>query len=267
MTGPTTSSPIHRKRARKPFLRRFSLAVSISTQQAWQKAYDSKSHIDLDDDSLNVHFAYDDDDAHRSPLRVVPGCRHCTKRDAALHASSASRPTLLWALGSEDNSLWKIWDSSTPRRPCQRSRAAFPPGYEVDAEGEGDVLHITRKPQIGSPRPAPWTTTTLFRHATGWSCRSRWSRTLSRYTIITSTAIAPKRSPSPSTMVHDSEWTPKILDVLEQYDVKGVFLLIGEEAEKNVGIMQRIYREGHEIGNHSFTHPDIAEVSKGTGRS
>jgi cellulose synthase/poly-beta-1,6-N-acetylglucosamine synthase-like glycosyltransferase len=37
--------------------------------------------------------------------------------------------------------------------------------------------------------------------------------------------------------------------------------LIGEEAQNNVGVMRRIYNEGHEIGNHTFTHPDISEIS------
>ena len=37
--------------------------------------------------------------------------------------------------------------------------------------------------------------------------------------------------------------------------------MIGEEAQNNVGVMQRVYHEGHEIGNHTFTHPDISEIS------
>jgi cellulose synthase/poly-beta-1,6-N-acetylglucosamine synthase-like glycosyltransferase len=41
----------------------------------------------------------------------------------------------------------------------------------------------------------------------------------------------------------------------------GTFFLIGEEAQNNVGVMRRIYNEGHEIGNHTFTHPDISEIS------
>ena len=38
--------------------------------------------------------------------------------------------------------------------------------------------------------------------------------------------------------------------------------MIGEIAGNNVGIMKRVYEEGHEIGNHTFTHPDISEISK-----
>ena len=38
-------------------------------------------------------------------------------------------------------------------------------------------------------------------------------------------------------------------------------MVIGEQAQDNVGLMKRYVREGHEIGNHTFTHPDISEIS------
>ena len=53
----------------------------------------------------------------------------------------------------------------------------------------------------------------------------------------------------------------EFFDILKEYNVRGTFFMIGEVAENNVGIMQRAYREGHEIGNHTFTHPDISEIS------
>src|SRR6185437_15326609 len=59
----------------------------------------------------------------------------------------------------------------------------------------------------------------------------------------------------------DSVWTPRILDVLKKYNVHATFMVIGEEAEQNVGLLKRYVREGHEIGNHTFTHPDISEIS------
>ena len=37
---------------------------------------------------------------------------------------------------------------------------------------------------------------------------------------------------------------------------------MGINAENNIPIVKRIYREGHEIGNHTFTHPNIAKVSR-----
>ena len=60
----------------------------------------------------------------------------------------------------------------------------------------------------------------------------------------------------------DPEWTPKILDVLKKKGVKATFFLIGVEVEKYPGVAKRIFDEGHEIGNHTFTHPDISNISK-----
>ena len=61
----------------------------------------------------------------------------------------------------------------------------------------------------------------------------------------------------------DPQWTPKILDVLKREHVPGTFFLIGIQAEKFSSLTQRIYREGHEIGNHTFTHPDISSIGSG----
>src|SRR6476661_9305247 len=65
----------------------------------------------------------------------------------------------------------------------------------------------------------------------------------------------------------DPEWTPKILDVLKHEQAPAAFFLIGIQADKFADITDRIYREGHEIGNHTFTHPDISNISKGFMRA
>jgi len=50
------------------------------------------------------------------------------------------------------------------------------------------------------------------------------------------------------------EYTPQVLDVLKQYDVKAVFFVIGERIAGNEGILKRMQADGHQIGNHSFSH-------------
>lgn len=56
----------------------------------------------------------------------------------------------------------------------------------------------------------------------------------------------------------DPEWTPAILDILKARGVKATFFVIGSEAEHHPDLIRRITAEGHEIGNHSFTHPNLA---------
>ncbi|MFA5901024.1 MAG: glycosyltransferase, partial [Hyphomicrobium sp.] len=57
------------------------------------------------------------------------------------------------------------------------------------------------------------------------------------------------------------EWTPKILDILKEKEVTATFFIVGENGEENPRLLQRVLAEGHEIGNHTFTHPNIAQAS------
>ncbi len=49
-------------------------------------------------------------------------------------------------------------------------------------------------------------------------------------------------------------WTPKILDELNKSRVKATFFMLGEHVEKYPEVAQRVVREGHEIGNHTYDH-------------
>ncbi len=51
-----------------------------------------------------------------------------------------------------------------------------------------------------------------------------------------------------------TEFTPKFLDLLSKYDAKATFFCIGKQIEKHPEILDRIYKEGHQIGNHSYSH-------------
>jgi peptidoglycan/xylan/chitin deacetylase (PgdA/CDA1 family) len=52
-----------------------------------------------------------------------------------------------------------------------------------------------------------------------------------------------------------SEDTESILDVLKAYGVKAAFFMIGTQVEKFPEVARRVALEGHEIGNHSLSHP------------
>ncbi len=56
----------------------------------------------------------------------------------------------------------------------------------------------------------------------------------------------------------DPEWTPQILDILKAAKVKAAFFLVGVNAEKYPGLVRRIVNEGHEIGNHTYYHTNLA---------
>lgn len=52
----------------------------------------------------------------------------------------------------------------------------------------------------------------------------------------------------------DPDLTPEILDILKEYGIKATFFVIGEQAELYPQLLQREAEEGHEIGDHTYTH-------------
>ncbi|MCD7828429.1 MAG: polysaccharide deacetylase family protein [Clostridiales bacterium] len=59
-----------------------------------------------------------------------------------------------------------------------------------------------------------------------------------------------------------SEDLDKILSILEAYDVKATFFLLGLTAESERESVEKIYSCGHEIGNHSYSHSDMTALSE-----
>lgn len=58
-----------------------------------------------------------------------------------------------------------------------------------------------------------------------------------------------------------NEGTPFILDVLQTYNIKGTFFLVGENILTNPETAKKIIQQGHQAGNHSFTHPLMPTLS------
>lgn len=55
--------------------------------------------------------------------------------------------------------------------------------------------------------------------------------------------------------------TPRLLDILAQRHIHATFFLIGQNAQRYPSIVKRIAAEGHEIGNHTWTHPILSKLS------
>ena len=53
-------------------------------------------------------------------------------------------------------------------------------------------------------------------------------------------------------------WTPQLLDILAEHDVRATFFLIGRYAHAEPDLVRRILAAGHVIGNHSWSHPNLA---------
>ncbi len=228
----------------------------LTVQEAWQRASDADADLDLDYTSLNPHFSYIDEDAHvRHVVWFLDGV---TALDEMRAARELGLQTFsLWRLGEEDRSLWTIWDKPS-NADSPAALGAVPPGHDLDEDGVGDVI------QISGPAKAGRRTIEMDTDESDPRRRLIVDEHMDEYPLTYKVEkygyhageIAFSFDDGP-----DPTWTPKILDILKEKNVKGTFMMIGEMAQENVGLMQRVVREGHEIGNHTYTHPDISEIS------
>ncbi len=223
----------------------------ISVQEAWDRASDAGADVTLNGDELNPHFAYDDDDNHaRHEVWFLDGVTALNEARAA--RQMGIRTFALWKLGSEDDSLWSVIDHpSDPNAPEQLQ--TVPPGTGVTQYGEGDIVRVTSMPKMGSR--------TISLDADRFTVTDEHMTKFPEPYELHYFGYQPKKLALTFDDGPDPTWTPKVLDILKQYHVPGAFMVIGESAQDNSGLLKREVREGHEIANHTYTHPDISEIS------
>ena len=224
--------------------------TNVSVQDAWLAARDSEQDVDFDGDALNPHFSYLDE-------RDIPHDIWFLDAVTALNQMRAAetlgiRTFALWRLGSEDRSLWRVWDF--PRDPSAPDKLRdVPPGRDVDMEGAGEILRIEDRPSSGQ-RDITVDRSTGIINNEDFKVLPEPYRVARYGSSAKQLAITFDDGPDP-------QWTPKVLDVLKREHAPATFFLIGIQADKFASITSRVYNEGHEIGNHTFTHPDITDIS------
>ncbi len=224
----------------------------VTVQEAWDLARDAGATVSFNGDELNPHFAFDDDDEHvRHQVWFLDSVSALNELRAA--RQMGLRTFALWKLGSEDGSLWSVWDHPSATNAPEQLKQV-PPGAGVATSGEGDILRVTSTPKPGARD--------IFLDS------SKSTVTDERMTVLPQPfglhyyGYHPKQLALTFDDGPDPKWTPKILDILKQYNVHAAFMVIGEAAQDNVGLLKRYLREGHEIGNHTYTHPDISAISE-----
>jgi cellulose synthase/poly-beta-1,6-N-acetylglucosamine synthase-like glycosyltransferase/peptidoglycan/xylan/chitin deacetylase (PgdA/CDA1 family)/spore germination protein YaaH len=223
-------------------------AGNVSVEEAWLTAHDSQSPIRFDPESGNSTFAYADDDGNSHTVWFLDAASAWNQLRAA--DSIGVSAVALWRLGSEDPGIWsafKAFESKqVPDLTTLRSVG------DVDVEGNGEVLRITDTPTVGQR--------TISVDAAGL-IRGEQYLTLPTPYVVTKTGYRPGYVALTFDDGPDGYWTPRILDILKKEDVPGTFFVIGENAVSHPGLLNRIIAQGGELGNHSYTHPNMALAS------
>ncbi|MEA2766005.1 MAG: peptidoglycan-N-acetylglucosamine deacetylase, partial [Gemmatimonadaceae bacterium] len=209
--------------------------------------------VDFDSQALNPPYVYDDDEGKEHEVWFLDAITAANQWMIA--QNYAVRGVGIWVLGSTDPSLWTFVHRDRLNQPPNvgvLSNIEFP--YDVEFVGDGEILHVDKLTTKGSrsievdPKTGLLLDEDYHEYPTSFVIR----RTGYKPKVI---ALTIDDGPA-------EEFTDAMLDQLKRYDVKATFFLIGQNAERYPNMVRRIWNEGHEIGNHSFTHPNFGAISE-----
>jgi cellulose synthase/poly-beta-1,6-N-acetylglucosamine synthase-like glycosyltransferase/spore germination protein YaaH/peptidoglycan/xylan/chitin deacetylase (PgdA/CDA1 family) len=246
-------------------------AESISYQQALSRAQESHADIDFDNDSYNLHFTYTAKDVNENGNDgEIEDVRHeVWFTDAATNFNTirfadqyGAAGTALWRMGVEDTRLWTFYpfdlsNNGLRKRPFDYNTLSFVPlqwDNVAPPIGEGEILSVENMPQEGKIRLEVDTAENLITE---------------QHYLQLPVSFLIRRFGEDTSEVHrkmiltfddgpDPRWTPEIINILQKENVPAAFFVVGINAEKNIPILREEYKLGYEIGNHTFTHGNIA---------
>ena len=234
------------------------MADAQTVEEAWLSAHDSDTVPTWDKASGNTGFGYTDD---KDENDATPPVRHQVwLLDAAASWNQMQMlsqlgigSVALWRLGAEDPGFWdvlKAWRDGHGSRP---NLNAIHQANNVDVEGNGEILRIVATPEDGTRR-------VHFTARQPLIDSESYDRLPTPY-VVRRTGDRAKLVSLTFDDGPDPKYTPQILSVLEHYHVPATFFVIGENGVAGRSLLQRMVADGDEIGNHSYTHPNMAEDS------
>ena len=224
-------------------------------QDVMKAARKRPEEVHADARSLNPHLAFTDKDSvdhliwYLDAVTAYNQIRAGSRLGALGHA--------IWRLGSEDPSIWNVLTDHGLTGPAS-GLATISGGYDVEFDGDGELLRILAKPTDGER-------TVQVDDTSGLVISQSLVRAPSA-TIVERTGSPPphpggKRIALTFDDGPDGTWTDPILDTLKSRNAPATFFVIGGNVERRPGIMRRIVREGHEFGNHTWSHPNLGLVA------
>ena len=227
-------------------------AEEATFEEAVLTAKESEGRIALDPASSNPHFDYQDENDVSHDVWLMDATTVYNGMVAAMPLQPAG--FALWRLGGEDPSLWTFFGANwTFGVQAAKRLEEIRFDYDLDYEGQGEILKITQTPRIGRR-------TVTVNEKTGLITAEDFETYPSPY-VIERHGFLPKAVALTFDDGPDPKYTAQILDVLKTADVKATFFIIGGNAEKYPELVRRTFAEGHDIGNHTYTHPNIADIS------
>ena len=227
-------------------------AQELTFEDALMTAKESEGDINLEDTSMNPTFDYADETNQVHHVWMLDGVT--AFNELASLTGVKPQGVALWRLGSEDPSIWKVFGTTTTfQENAAKTLQTITYGYDIDYEGQGEILKL-------AATPSPGQRSIVFDADQGLITTEEYTTFPSAYVInrygAKNKTIALTFDDGP-----DPTYTPAILDILKREQVHATFFVVGMNAEHSPEILERIADEGNEIGNHTFTHPNLTDLS------
>ncbi|MEP7006522.1 MAG: glycosyltransferase [Sphingomonas bacterium] len=222
---------------------------SIPIDEAWQAARDSGTVPVFDRASGNSSFAYEDGTTRHDVWLLDAASVY---NQMKFLDRAGVNGVALWRLGSEDPGVWTIFGRSHRALPAPSAINAIPEGTDVDIEKGGEILKITAVPVAGARNAVVG--------KNGLISSVDFTRLPTPY-VVSRYGYKPGLVALTFDDGPDPTWTPRILDILKREKVPATFFIVGENALTQRALLERMVREGHEVGSHTYTHPNLAGAS------
>jgi cellulose synthase/poly-beta-1,6-N-acetylglucosamine synthase-like glycosyltransferase/peptidoglycan/xylan/chitin deacetylase (PgdA/CDA1 family) len=224
-------------------------ATVLSFEYAMATARDNSATVLFDPATNNPHFSYSDVDGEHQ-VWFLDGVTAFNQ----IHAADPYRPAgyALWKLGYEDPSILPLMGRRYGAGPPDSLKHIENDLENPDYDGFGEILRVESDPALGKR-------SLTMEAATGDIVDESYDSLPTSYVIRRAGAL-PMKLALTFDDGPDPEWTPTILSILKEKKAPGAFFMIGSAMEAHPGLVQRVLAEGHEVGNHTYTHPNLADV-------
>ncbi|WP_237389655.1 polysaccharide deacetylase family protein [Bacillus sp. USDA818B3_A] len=166
--------------------------------------------------------------------------------------ASGSKGIAVWRLGSEDPSIWNYINQPKEMDNPSNALKTLSSPEPVKYSGAGEILKVVAQSEKGKR--------TIQMDSHGLIQNETYTKLPKPFEVVRYGKPKQKEIVLTFDDGPDPIYTPQILDILEKYDVKGSFFIVGENAVLHPDLIKRMYSKGHEIGSHTFTHPDVAST-------
>ncbi|MBP7359457.1 MAG: glycosyltransferase [Prevotella sp.] len=229
---------------------------NVSYNEALSIASDTEADISFDEDTYNLNFAYADDDQTVHQVYFTDAAT--TFNVMRFGAEYGMAGYGLWRLGSEDDRIWQFYNKDMIRSKAAIFRIGgledLPGIHDVNYLGTGEVLDVLSTPHPGSVKIEMDNDNILV-------ADEYYKAIPTSYQLRKYGKAGPKELLLTFDDGPDSRWTPKVLNILKHYNVHAAFFMVGLQMEKNLPMVKKVQDAGNLIGNHTFTHHNVAENS------